>query len=63
MPLIVEDDVEIDLSDLDLDIQAIATGGVSEPMRPAMFTFITCETTGTTGTSCGFTDGCNPMCC
>jgi hypothetical protein len=63
MPLVVEDELEMDLSDLDLDIQTAVTGGTSEPLRPVMFTVITCDTGGASTTSCGYTNGCNPSCC
>ncbi|MEV7780866.1 hypothetical protein [Kitasatospora sp. NPDC088351] len=62
--LIAEETVQdLDLMDLDLDIQTAITGGADAPLRPEMFTFITCDTGGATGTSCGFTNHCNPMCC
>ncbi|MER7850312.1 hypothetical protein ABTZ03_41005 [Kitasatospora sp. NPDC096077] len=61
--LVDESVLDLDLVDLDLDIHTAITGGVDAPLRPEMFTFITCDTGGSTGTSCGFTNGCNPMCC
>ncbi|MGW7711679.1 hypothetical protein [Streptomyces sp. NPDC054771] len=61
--LMVDQEAELDLSDLDLDIQTVVTGDVAAPLRPAMFTAITCDVTGATGTSCNLTNGCNPMCC
>ncbi len=61
MPEAAEQD--LDLMDLDLDLQAVITGGLDAPLRPEMFTFVTCDTGGSTGTSCEFTNHCNPMCC
>ncbi|MEU7178349.1 hypothetical protein ACWIG3_32380 [Streptomyces celluloflavus] len=61
--LAAETDLDLDLADLDLDIQTAVTGGANAPLEPTMFTFITCDTGGATGTSCAFTNGCNPMCC
>lgn len=61
--LMVEQEVDMDLSDLDLDIQTVVTGDVAAPLRPEMFTALTCDVTSGTGTSCNLTNGCNPMCC
>ncbi|MCP2331000.1 hypothetical protein [Actinoalloteichus caeruleus] len=59
----METEAEPGLADLDLDIQLEVTGGADATFRPEMFTFVTCETTGTSGTSCNLTNGCNPPCC
>ncbi|MEW2069793.1 hypothetical protein [Streptomyces sp. NPDC007346] len=60
-PVFIDESIDADLSDLDLDIHMHLTGDAA--LRPAMMvTRNTCDS-GATGTSCGFTNGCNPSCC